>query len=298
MKIIIDEREHQLYEKCYSILHSQVKASYIQLSKEVLPIGDIILKTDENKDVLIIERKSLSDLLSSIKDGRYEEQSFRLLHSSGFPPHSVIYLLEGMFSQMRNPIEKKIVYSAMTSLQFFKGFSVHRTYSVQETAEWLFHMGDKIEREFLKGKIPYYLSSSYLSSSHSSCSQCSSILSNENSETKQDEKEEKKEENNNKNEIINQITEADYCNVVKKVKKENVTPDNIGEIILCQIPGISSVTAITIMKKFSGFYNFMEELQKNPNCIDEITMECNGKIRKISKSSLENIKKYLLHKKL
>ena len=122
MKVIIDERETALYEKCESILDSQQKASYIQLSKEVLNLGDILIKTDEDKDVLLIERKSFSDLLASIKDGRYEEQSYRLLHSSGFPPHSVFYLIEGMLSQLRAPIEKKIIFSAISTLQFFKGF--------------------------------------------------------------------------------------------------------------------------------------------------------------------------------
>ena len=31
-----------------------------------------------NNIVMIIERKSLNDLLASVKDGRYNEQSFRL----------------------------------------------------------------------------------------------------------------------------------------------------------------------------------------------------------------------------
>ena len=89
MKIIIDEREYSLYEKCL-LLSNQYKN--VVLSKEVLPLGDILFKNNENIDILLIERKSFSDLLSSIKDGRYEEQSYRLLNSSGFPPHSIFYL--------------------------------------------------------------------------------------------------------------------------------------------------------------------------------------------------------------
>ena len=92
------------------------------------------------------------------------------------------------------------------------------------------------------------------------------------------------------------MTVANYCSVVKKVKKENVTPENIGEIVLCQIPGISSVTAITIMKKFTGFPHFLEQLQNNPDCLEGITIETNGKSRKINKSSVENIKKFFLQK--
>jgi len=279
MKVIIDERETALYEKCESILCSQSKASYIQLSKEVLNLGDILIKTDENKDVLLIERKSFNDLLASIKDGRYEEQSYRLLHSSGFPPHSVFYLIEGMLSQLRAPIEKKIIFSAISTLQFFKGFSVHRTSSVHESAEWLLQFADKIERNFLKGVVPYYLTTPF----HRG------FINNNDENT------------NNMNdpdvaiENIHQPKSADYCHVVKKVKKDNVTPENIGEIILCQIPGISSVTAITIMKRFSNFTHFMEELIKDSTCLENLTIESNGKIRKMSKSVVENIRKYLLN---
>jgi len=273
MKVIIDEREIALYEKCESILCSQPKASYIQLSKEVLNLGDILIKTDENKDVLLIERKSFSDLLASIKDGRYEEQSYRLIHSSGYPLHSVVYLLEGLFSQLRTPLEKKIVYSSMTSLHFFKGFSLYKTSTVDETAEWLIYTADKIEREFGKGRIPYYLTQTF----------AGTLRLRDQEDTNDTPKEEP--------------SGSNYCSVVKKVKKENVTPENIGEIVLCQIPGISSVTAMAIMSNFTSFNHFIQELQSNPQCIDTLTVTSNGKVRKISKTSLENIRQYLLYTK-
>jgi len=282
MRVIIDEREHSLYEKCEALISAQRVTSYVILSKEVLPLGDILFKTDDGLDVLMIERKTFPDLLSSIKDGRYEEQSYRILNSSGYPPHSVFYLLEGMFSSLHNPLEKKIILSATTSLQFFKGFSVHRTATVTESAEWILYMADKIEREFLKGKVPYYLTEPFLKYVSSKKTTTETI-----------------EESQNVLENTNAMTPANYCTVVKKVKKDNVTPENIGEIILCQIPGISSVTAIAIMKKFANFTEFIQELQKNPMCIDSIVCitEKNGeeKARKISKTSLDNIRKYLLN---
>lgn len=298
MKVIVDEREHDLYDKLDILMGTQTRAGCVDLSKEVLPIGDVLIQTNEGKDVLIIERKTFADLLSSIKDGRYEEQSYRLLNSSGFPPHSVFYLLEGMFSQLRSGIESKIIYSAMTSLQFFKGFSVHRAATVNESAEWILHMAEKIGREFAKGRIPYYLTNAYLGNLNkstngedASCPQ--NVLypfSNRQSA------------NANANESggatelggSTEPTSSNYCTVVKKVKKDNVTPENIGEIILCQIPGISSVTAMAIMKEFKTFPHLIEELQRNPQCIENKTIETNGKIRKINKSSLENIRKYLL----
>jgi ERCC4-type nuclease len=280
MKVIIDERERDLFDQCYSIQCSQPTPTYAVISKEVLDLGDILIRTDDDKDVLLIERKSFSDLLASIKDSRYEEQSYRLLNSSGLPPHSVVYLLEGVLSQLRTPIEKKILYSSMVSLNFFKGFSVHRTSSVRETAEWVLHMADKIDREFIKGKFPYYLTQPYI--------RMFSKPVNEN--------ESREETNEPIPENVFEPTTSNYCTVVKKTKKENVTPENIGDIILCQIPGISSTTAMAIMEKFNGFPHFIEELNKNPDCINELSYEKNGKLRKINKTSIENIKKYLSNK--
>lgn len=280
MKVIIDERERDLFDQCYSIQCSQPTPTYAVITKEVLDLGDILIRTDDDKDVLLIERKSFSDLLASIKDSRYEEQSYRLLNSSGLPPHSVVYLLEGVLSQLRTPIEKKILYSSMVSLNFFKGFSVHRTSSVRETAEWVLHMADKIDREFIKGKFPYYLTQPYI--------RMFSKPVNEN--------ESREETNEPVPENAFEPTTSNYCTVVKKTKKENITPENIGDIILCQIPGISSTTAMAIMEKFNGFPHFIEELNKNPDCINDLSYEKNGKLRKINKTSIENIKKYLSNK--
>ena len=268
MKIIIDEREHELYEKCYSIVNTEGNTTSIQLFKQVLTIGDILIKTDEDKDVLLIERKTFADLLSSIKDGRYEEQSYRLTHSSGFPMHNIIYLLEGMFSQLRSAIEKKIVYSSITSLNYFKGFSVMRTSSIRETAELIIWMACKIDKDIAKGKIPYYSKDHTVSNT---------II------------EDDAEASSNMDSSI-----PNYCTVVKKVKKDNITPENIGEIILCQIPGISSTTAIAIMKHFTSFPQFIEEVNKNPEVLDSIKMDANGKMRKINKNCVDSIKRYLL----
>ena len=123
MKIIIDERETFLYSECLLILENEKNPfPNIKLSKEVLPLGDILLKTDYDDSLLLMERKSIADLLASIKDGRYEEQSFRLMNSAEFPSkQSIIYLIEGMFTYHQ---DRKTVMSAITSLQFFKGFSV------------------------------------------------------------------------------------------------------------------------------------------------------------------------------
>lgn len=287
MKVIIDERETALFEHCETLIRTSRTPSYVQLSKDVLNLGDILIKTDEDKDVLLIERKTYPDLLASVKDGRYEEQSYRLANASGFPPHSIFYLIEGVNSQFYTPLEKKIAFSAITTLQFFKGFSVHRTSSIKDSAEWLLYFSEKIERNFIKGIVPYYLTHPFLK-------YFKQDREPEPSESIVDENVDKTENIFNR-ELTNELKPADYCNVVKKVKKDNVTPDNIGEIILCQIPGISSITAIAIMKHFDNFPDFINKITNDTSCIENLTIETNGKIRKISKKSIESIQKFLLN---
>jgi len=48
------------------------------------------------------------------------------------------------------------------------------------------------------------------------------------------------------------------------------------------------------MKKFGTFPNLTKELQTNPQCLDDIQCDTKGKLRKIGKNCVENIKKYLV----
>lgn len=279
LKLVLDERETALYDKCTTILTSKTCTTFLE--KRVLLLGDIAIQTDDSQDVVLIERKSLQDLLASIKDGRYDEQSYRLHHSSGYHTHNIVYIIEGQFSTLRNPaIEKKIALSAMISLSLIKGFSVIRTNSLQETAEWICAAADKLSRDFSKNKTLRFTNSPNLGN-----------------------QEEKDPEIEADHEVTNTILEkepANYCSVVKKSKKENITPQNIGEILLCQIPGISSVSAIAIMKEFdNSFPRFLENLKQDPTCIDTIscsTTKSDGsaKKRKLAKSLCDNIRAFLL----
>lgn len=278
MRIIIDDREHDLYDKCEHLRITNSKFGYNIIERETLQLGDILVTTDENKPVLLIERKTIPDLLASIKDKRYEEQSHRLIHSSGYPPHSIFYVIEGGFSQCRTELEKRIAYSAIVSMQMFKGFSVYRTYSLAETAEWIMSLGDKIERNFGKGIIPYYLTQHYLRGISSKKNEC------------------QEEPENVFTTETPQVSEKDYCAVVKKTKKDNITENNISEIMLCQIPGISSVTAIAIMKHFTSITDLIYKVNDDPTCLQQIQTETNGKSRKLNKNIIESIHKFLIKK--
>lgn len=267
MRIVIDGRETELFNTTYEALLKipEDAMKRIEIMREDLPIGDVLIQDENRKTILVIERKTLPDLIASIKDGRYEEQSHRLLNTTGVPPHSIIYLLEGLFSTTK-PQNKKLIFSCMTSLNYYKGFSVWRTGTIYETGELLVAITEKIDRETLKGRVP-------------------SVVAKETPLTNTITPEEPSEKGPESTASMN------YCNFVKKVKKENITPENIGEIVLTQIPGISAVTAVAIMKKFSTFPKLLAALKENPDCMDDIVIESNGKSRKITKC-IENIKRF------
>jgi ERCC4-type nuclease len=269
MKIIIDEREASLYHLCQTFAEThQIKSTPIE--KRVLQLGDIIFTSDdESVTHLVIERKSFSDLLASVKDGRYAEQSHRLIHC--FPnPHNIVYLLEGMFSTVHQEKDKKKIISCMASLNYFKGFSLMRTVSATETAQHIVYLADKISKE-LPLKKPQTIEVSQEPSPEPS------------SEIPQ---------TSNAPQLTN--APAPYCSVVKAAKKANITKENIGEIILCQIPGISSTTAVELMKPFNTFAEFMNKIKEDSKYLDSVAIETNGKKRKIGKNVIDGIREFLL----
>ena len=121
MKLVLDCRETKLYEVCDELVKTCDNFKSIELSSKNLELGDIIIQDDSGLEKLIIERKSFNDLVASIKDGRYSEQSYRL---NGYEHHNhnIMYLIEG--SNIDKHSSKQLIYSSMISLCYYKGFSI------------------------------------------------------------------------------------------------------------------------------------------------------------------------------
>jgi ERCC4-type nuclease len=273
MIIKIDTREQELFKKCEATIAAIPKFVNIKLLVEPLPLGDIIIN-DGTNDCIIIERKTFSDLAASIKDGRYEEQSYRL-NGIEHHNHNIIYLIEGdinRFNSFKERIDKQTLYSAMFSINYFKGFSVMRSNNLEETALIACNMVYKLVGGLKSGKIGFY--------------------SNNISQQKPNDTVSFDQKNNTDD--IKEPTEKDYCSVIKKVKKDNITTENIGEIMLCQIPGVSSASALAILAQFKTLPNLIKSIQEDENCLNSIgTTDSNGKIRKISKTAIATIIKFL-----
>jgi len=291
MLIKIDTRESELFKKCESTICAVTKFKDIKLVSETLPLGDIIIN-DGTNDCVIIERKTLTDLAASIKDGRYEEQSYRL-NGIQHHNHNIIYLIEGdmhRFNTFKERIDKQTLYSAMFSINYFKGFSVMRSNSIDETAMIVCNMVYKLVGGIKSGKNGYY-SNTLKSISYDSSKNDLSL----NSDKINNSSEDKDDSNINiDNSFEVNILDKEYVNVVKKVKKDNITPDNIGEIMLCQIPGVSSATALAILDQFKTLPNLIKSIQESETCLNSIcTTDSNGKNRKISKTAIATIIKFL-----
>ena len=142
MKLRIDNREHKLID-----LYNDTSYNFIEIS--TLDIGDIHICDDSNNILVIFERKTIQDLLSSIKDGRYSEQSLRLSENN-IHNHNIYYLIEGNISKYHN---ENLIYSTLCSISYFKGFSIYRTSNLNETFKFLLQFYRKIEKD---KRIGYY----------------------------------------------------------------------------------------------------------------------------------------------
>ena len=264
MIIKIDCREKALLDECNKQQLINDSSQFIKIISENIPLGDIIIYDDNNNEKLIIERKTLLDLAASIRDGRYTEQGFRLQQCS-MHNHNIIYLIEGdlrYYKPFKSNIDKKALLSSMVSINYFKGFSLFRTITLNETAEWLLQLAKKLHKE--SSSPSFYEKTILISESPN-------------------------------NVELNDNTETVYSSAMKRVKKENINPDNIGEIMLSQIPGVSNASAIAIMNKYSTIQNLIQKLATDDKALINISIsDKSGKLRKINKTCILNIYKYLL----
>ena len=268
MSIYIDCREKTIKDKCCALVSENSLFKDIQIDSGSLDIADIIIRNADESECIYIERKTISDLSSSIKDGRYREQSLRLT-SLPSHHHNIIYLIEGKMSETletnpqtnfpRSNLNKASLYTAMANILLYKGFSLVRTHSASDTAEYIMILA----RKLASSKEPLFYKH-----------HIGSVA---------DEPENKE--------------EPKYAAVIRQKKKDNITIDNIGVIMLSQIPGVSYATSELVMNDFESIPNLIEKLKEDPSCLNNISSTLsNGKTRKISKTACKNIHDYLLSK--
>lgn len=269
MILRIDYREKKLLISLQSLLNKDEKyKNCIKLESSNLLLGDICILDNDLREIMIIERKTLTDLESSIKDSRYREQAIRLNHCN-LHNHYIMYILEGdrnAYQTYKSEKGLSTLYSAMFSLYYYQGFSILFSQGINDTAEIVFNFCKKISRE--KGeKSPYYMKK----------------ITAENIEN-----------NEENNEIIESNVNNDYLQCIKKSKRENINKENIWTIMLMQIPYVSSTIANVILERYNTIPSIIEALRENENCLNDLYTISKEKKRKIPANVISNLKNFLL----
>jgi ERCC4-type nuclease len=250
--IIIDNREIKLID--------QLNQQHFLHTTENLDIGDIFIKKDLNP-FLIIERKTIADLKSSICDGRLREQRCRLLQASGLPSSKIMYIIEGPFNDTskrllkseRKQIDTSTVLGSIINMMFRDNIKIHRTNSIEETADFIIKLFNKLQD---KDIFP--------------------ILNTI-------------EDNETKNEIVNECPTISYTSTLHKKKKNNMTPEVWFVCQLSMIPQISDTIATVITKTYPSLSSLFLKYQsisenERPDLLTNLTYDLStGKKRKIGK---------------
>jgi DNA excision repair protein ERCC-4 len=126
LRIVVDEREKK------SGIPNLLKSIGINLEIKTLPIGDYIVAPET-----IVERKSISDLVSSVFDGRLFDQCNRMKENFQFP----IIIIEGDTSEIEELIENPFVfYGAVSSVALDFKIPIISTPNASHTAKLLVSM--------------------------------------------------------------------------------------------------------------------------------------------------------------
>lgn len=144
MELIVDNREGKLKD----LMNPELNIRF-----DNLEIGDFVFqKKDTNEVVFIIERKTLPDLASSIKSGRYREQKLRLINS-GISLDKIIYLIEGRINktQLVDGMPSTTLISSIINLLLRDNIKTIFTNDLEDTFYWLETIYGKIEDNKLKG---------------------------------------------------------------------------------------------------------------------------------------------------
>lgn len=138
--IIIDAREHKLYEDIIS-RDLDTYNDKIEIIKENIELGDIHIIY--NDIFFIFERKTTGDLQSSIQDGRYKEQKTRML--ANYTQRQISYIIEGddvLSSRTYN--KSRMLQGAYLHTMFRDNIRVLYTKNINETSTLILTIATKI----------------------------------------------------------------------------------------------------------------------------------------------------------
>ena len=277
MIIKIDARETALIIQLKKLISNEA----IEIIVEQLTLGDCIIYDNNFNEIVMFERKTLKDLASSIQDGRYSEQGYRLDNHS-LPNNRIYYIIEGninLYKPFPGSVNKQALLSSIVSIGFSKGFSVHKTINIEETAEWILHFAHKLNSGITPYNSPIIEPTQLPLQSNKETILSEDLIAPVTSVTS-----------------VTPVTSTDnYAHVVPKTKSSYVNKENIGIIMLSQIPGVSSASATAILEKFKSMHVLINIMTADHNCLDNITtINKTGGMRKINSTCIKNMFAFLI----
>ena len=250
MQLICDYREKHALKRINQVLENPKDSMKdMKIQTENLALGDFQIGN------MLFERKTHQDLASSILDGRYQEQSNRLVEHASHNPHlKVIYIVEGNLDLYFNQhnIDRDKIMSCIMSLFYEKGFQVLLTKHLNETCEYL-----------LKFCVKYY--TKYSNSQEGGGGGGDSEVP----------------------------PPVPICLQAKK-KSSQLQKENIGIHMLCNVPHISAHIATQLLEPFeNSLTDFLQKIRTEPQYLDGIKIQTRDKKeRKLAKNIREVLVEY------
>ena len=254
MLIKLDSREAKLRALLGSHL-TENPLPGVRMESVQLPLGDVVLCDEDEKERVIIERKSLPDLAASIVDGRYREQG-RRLQQCGCPPHNIYYLIEGDVNRFRGrcrTVTASTLRSTLISLSFVKGFSVHTVPGVEESARWILKFAARLAAK--DAPVGRY-----------DGSQPDGTVT----------------------------APKPFVEVCSRVKRDQIGEGNALEIMLSQVPGVSATTAQAVAAAFPTMRSLVDALRADEAALASVrTTASSGQKRRIAANVQKRIASFL-----
>ena len=133
----LDNREGKLKE-----LFEEEKISVVY---ENLAHGDIQILADD-VIIFLFERKTISDLIASIKDGRYKNQKY-MLDQSGFTNDQIFYIIEGSVKWESTSSVNKSVNGAIINTLIRDKIGIFHTKDIATTFSLIKNIFDRVSKD-------------------------------------------------------------------------------------------------------------------------------------------------------
>jgi len=124
INIIADDREPEM------MINALLANDKIRLIKQRLSVGDYQIDGG-----LLVERKTLQDLVDSIKDGRLFNQASRLASS----PLQTLIILEGTTKNMQSKMRREAIQGALITVSVYFGIPLLRSMHSEETIQLMLY---------------------------------------------------------------------------------------------------------------------------------------------------------------